>query len=69
MCIAWFLLISTTDAEESRAADPLFQTNEILDVRIIAPLSTVLSERKFDEELPGKFQFTDSAGQTVAHTA
>jgi len=63
--IAWYLLMSAADAEETRTADPLFLSNEIIDVRIVAPISTVLSERKFDEELPGKFHYTDSAGQAV----
>jgi len=39
--------------------------NEILDVRIIAPMSTIIDERPIDEELPGKFQFTNSAGEVL----
>lgn len=57
--------MSTAEAKETRTADPLFQSDEIIDVRIVAPISTVLSERKFEEELPGKFHYTDSAGQAV----
>jgi len=37
----------------------------MLDVRIVAPLTTLLYERPFDEELPATLQYTDSAGQTV----
>ena len=37
----------------------------MLDVRITAPLATLLHERPFDEELPAKLQYVDSSGQTV----
>jgi hypothetical protein len=60
-----FLLVSGVSAQELRAPDPLFQSNEILDVRIEAPLRTILSERPFDEELPATFRFTNSAGEAV----
>lgn len=62
---AWFLLVSGAEAQENGSPDPLFQSNEILDVRIIAPMSTIIDERPVDEELPGKFQFTNSAGEVV----
>ena len=63
--IAWFLVISGASAQEARAPDPLFQSADILDVRIVAPMSTLLSKRPFDEELPATFQFTNSAGEAV----
>jgi len=63
--VSWFLLFSSAEAQEIRAPDPLFQSNEILDVRIVAPVSTLLSERPIDEELPGTFQYTNSAGEAV----
>jgi hypothetical protein len=62
---AWFLFISSAEAQEISNPDPLFQSNEILDVRIVAPMSTVIDERPIDEELPGKFQYTNSAGEVV----
>ena len=62
---AWFLLISGAKAQENSNPDPLFQSNEILDVRIIAPMSTIIDERPIDEGLAGKFQFTNSAGEVV----
>ena len=37
VCIAWFLLFSAAEAQEIGAPDPLFQSDEILDVRIVAP--------------------------------
>lgn len=65
MSVAWFLLFSGAEAQELRTPDPLFQGDEILDVRIVAPISTLLSERSIDEELPGTFQYTNSAGEAV----
>lgn len=63
--MAWFLLFSAAEAQETGAPDPLFQSDEILDVRIIAPISTLLAERPLDEELPGAFEYTNSAGEAV----
>jgi len=63
--VAWFLLFSAANAQELPDPDPLFRSNEILDVRITAPISTLLAERPIDEELPGTFQYTNSAGEAV----
>jgi hypothetical protein len=63
--VVLFLLVSGVSAEELRPPDPLFQSDEIIDVRIEAPLRTILSERPFDEELPATFSFTNSAGEAV----
>ena len=60
-----FLIVSTATAEETRLPDPLFQSTEVLDVRIIAPLTTLLDERPYDEELPATLQYVDAAGQAV----
>lgn len=65
MSVAWFLLSSGAEAQENGAPDLLFQSDEILDVRIVAPVSTLVSERPIDEELPGIFQYTNSAGEAV----
>ena len=62
---ALFLIVSASMAEELPSPDPLFQSTEILDVRIVAPLETLLADRPIDEELPASFQYVDSAGQTV----
>jgi hypothetical protein len=59
------LSVAIATAAEERSADPLFRSNEILDVRIVAPLKTLLSERSFDEELPATFEYTDSENQLV----
>lgn len=68
----WTLLVATlfltfagASAKEVKAPDPLFQSDEILDVRIVAPLATILSERSDEVELPGTLHYTSDAGQTV----
>jgi len=63
--VAWFLLFSAAEAQEISAPDPLFQSDEILDVRIVAPISTLLAKRPIDEELSGTFLYTNSAGEAV----
>jgi hypothetical protein len=60
-----FLVASAAMAQETRSPDPLFQSTEILDVRIVAPLTTLLDERPAVEELPATLQYLDSAGQAV----
>jgi len=61
--IAWFLALSSTYAQESDEADPLFRSSEILEVRIVAPFTTLVSERPEDEEVAGVFQYTNEAGE------
>ena len=63
--IALFLTISAASAQEARSPDPLFQSIEMLDVRIVAPLTTLLYERPLDEQLPASLQYTNSAGEAV----
>jgi len=63
--ITLFLALSSGSADETHAPDPLFRSHEILDVRITAPLSTLISKRPTDQELPGTLQFTNSAGAVV----
>lgn len=62
----WFLSVSgAAYANEAQSPDPLFQSTEILDVRIVAPLSTIVSARPDEDELPATFEFKNSAGTTV----
>ena len=60
---AWFFAATALQAQTVGEPDPLFRSDDILDVRIIAPLSTLRSDRKSDEELPGKFQYTNASGE------
>jgi hypothetical protein len=62
---AWFLSVSGAFAQEAQLPDPLFQSAEMLEVRIVAPLSTIVSQRPDEDELPATFEFTNSAGAAV----
>jgi hypothetical protein len=62
---AAIFLINAAVADDPRPPDPLYHSTEILDVRIVAPLGTLLDERPIDQELPATLQYEDSAGQAV----
>jgi len=59
----------SASADDYRTPDPLFQSNEALDVTITAPLTTLIEERSKDEYLAGAFQFTDGDGDSVVLTS
>lgn len=60
---AWFLFAATSHAQTSGDPDPLFQSSDVLEVRIAAPLHTLMKERSDEHEVDGKFQYTDEAGE------
>jgi len=59
------LLTSGAWAETGRAPDPLFQSDETLQVTITAPLTSLVKERPKEDYLPGIFQFTEADGSVV----
>ncbi len=63
--ITTFLAISTSSAQELRPPDPLFRATDVLEVRLVAPIKALLSERPEEEELPGAFHYIDSTGIAV----
>ncbi len=58
----FFLQVATAD---DALPDPLFQSDDVLNVRISAPMATLISERPDEDELPARFHFTASDGSTV----
>ncbi len=52
-------------ADDYTMPDPLFQSNEPLDVTITAPLTTLIKERSKDDYLAGVFQYVNADGSTV----
>lgn len=60
-----FLLLQVARAAEPSVPDPLFQSDDILSVSIVAPFSTLVSERPDEDELPAKFHYTDADGSVV----
>ena len=58
-----FLLISAAaNAQEMAPQAPLFTAHSVLDVRIEAPLKTLLKERSDEDYLDGSFAFSGAAG-------
>lgn len=59
-------LLVTLAPYPAAAADappwPLFETHDVLEVRIEAPLETLMDERNDTEYLPGTFAWTDATG-------
>ena len=62
---AWFLVISSAAAQDSKLPDPLFQSNDVLEVRLTAPIRALIVDRPFEEELLGSLRFEDADGQLV----
>ena len=58
-------LAITGDVAAEDAADPLFASDELLQVEIEAPFELLADERPDEEEVPGKFRYTTSAGELV----
>lgn len=59
-----FLTIAAS-AENGKAPDPLFQNNDMLQVTITAPLTTLVDERSKEDYLPGLFEYTEADGTAV----
>ncbi len=62
---AGFLLVGHANAQEYGEADPLFRSNDVLNVTITAPFKTLMKERPTVEDLPGQLTYVDAAGVTV----
>jgi len=60
---AWFLSFAASHAQTSGPADPLFQSDEILEVRIVAPLRTIFANRSKEQDTDGKLLHTSEAGE------
>ena len=52
-------------AQSDDAADPLFQSNDILQVTIEGPLSTLIREKSKDDYLKGEFRFAPTDGDEI----
>jgi hypothetical protein len=56
------LTVTLHQAAEGASADPLFQSHDILDVTIIAPLKKIVRERSTKDYEPGTFRLVDRNG-------
>lgn len=63
--VTWFLLLTAAKAQTSTDPDPLFRSSDVLNVRIVAPFDTVLTERSDEVEVEGKFHFASEAGEPI----
>ena len=67
LLVASFLLlvVSGARAQESDDADRLFETDEILEISITAPMKTLLGERPDDYYLRGTLSYAEADGTVV----
>jgi len=63
--IVLFLPLFAASAQDNNEPDPLFASDEIIDVEIEAPFGFLTSERPDDEEMAGKFRYTADDGSLV----
>lgn len=60
-----FLLMSVTAVRASTDIDPLFASDDILVVTMVAPITTLMLDRPVDAYLPAKFSYTGADGKLV----
>ena len=61
------MLGATASAEsDSRKAKPLFSSNDLLEVSIKGPFTTIMRERKLDKELPAVLTYNDTEAGEVS---
>ena len=63
--IVLFLPIFAASAQDDNEPDPLFASNEIIDVEIEAPFDRLSIDRPDEEEVAGKFRYTADDGNPV----
>jgi hypothetical protein len=61
---ALFCIAGTAFGQSSDDPDPLFIDDTVLEVRISAPLDSLMKTRPVNEYLPGELTFTDSDGSS-----
>ena len=52
-------------AHAAEGPDPLFASDDIIEVRMEAPFRTIMQDRSIEEEIPAVFQYVNSSGDTV----
>lgn len=64
--VLMFLLSASAIAEIPTGVDPLFQSHEVIKIRIEAPLYTLMRERSDEEELEGQLTFAGDNGEEIS---
>jgi hypothetical protein len=62
-CLLWSTVFA--DVEGDNATDPLFASDEILDVRFVAAFGDIALNRENTDYVPGKFQFKTDNGESI----
>jgi hypothetical protein len=65
-CLFWTLSTSPAKSQEGETVDSLFASDEILEVRIVAPVDVIAKIQPIDEEVAGTFHYTAGDGKSVA---
>jgi len=63
--VTFACLSLSVSAEATETPDPLFQGDEILQMTITAPLTTLVRKRPKDDYLPGVIEYTEADGTAV----
>ena len=63
--LAWFLLATPAGAQVSGTVDPLFQSLDVVEVRLAAPLAAIMKNREESEQFDGKLLYVDEAGNNT----
>jgi len=61
--LALFAISGVANAAEG--PDPLFASDDIIEVRMEAPFRTIMQDRLIEEEIPAVFQYVNSSGDTI----
>ena len=63
--VALFPLAIAASDEDIRDFDPLFMSTDTLEVELEGPFALITRERSDEEEVEGKFRYTEADGSTV----
>jgi hypothetical protein len=59
------LVLATSAVAKPGSPDPLFRSQDTLDVTLAAPLTSLVGDRSTDEELQGTFSYSGPGGETA----
>ncbi len=59
------VLLSLTATSVAADPDPLFRSDEIVDIKLTAPFGDIMKSRSVEEETEGQLEYVNEAGETV----
>ncbi len=60
--VVLFLLVPAAQAQSIKDPDPLFQDSGIVEIRLVAPFSKIMSQRSTENAFDGQLHLSDDAG-------